>query len=78
MRGAPGNRRPYREGYDRIQGALFVMDLKSRRVHFAGCTTSPNETWMKQIARNLTAFDGFFAGGHYLLMDRDAKFTITS
>ena len=28
---------------------LFVMELKTRRVHFAGCTTSPNESWMKQI-----------------------------
>jgi hypothetical protein len=27
---------------------LFVMDIKTRRVHFAGCTTSPNEVWMKQ------------------------------
>ncbi len=30
---------------------LFVMDLKTRRVHFAGCTPNPNETWMKQVAR---------------------------
>jgi hypothetical protein len=38
--------------------------LKTRRVHFAGCTTGPNETWMKQIARNLTdPFDGFLVGG---------------
>ena len=29
---------------------LFVMELKTRRVHFSGCTTRPNETWMKQIA----------------------------
>jgi len=51
------------------------MELKTRRVHFAGCTTSPNETWMKQIARNLTdCGDGFLNGKCYLLMDRDGKF----
>jgi hypothetical protein len=33
---------------------LFVMELKTRRVHFAGCTVHPEEAWMKQIARNLT------------------------
>ena len=54
---------------------LFAMELKSRRVHFAGCTTSPNEAWMKQAARELTNFeDGFLTGKRYLLMDRDAKF----
>jgi putative transposase len=54
---------------------LFVMELKTRRVHFAGCTPNPNECWMKQIARNLTdAEDGFLNGKRYLLMDRDAKF----
>jgi len=29
---------------------LFVMELATRRVHFAGCTTTPDEIWMKQIA----------------------------
>ncbi|MBP89578.1 MAG: hypothetical protein CMJ64_23190 [Planctomycetaceae bacterium] len=54
---------------------LFVMELKTRRVHFAGCTVHPNEAWMKQIARNLTNFeDGFLNGKRYLLMDRDSKF----
>jgi putative transposase len=53
---------------------LFVMELKSRRVHFAGCTTTPNETWMKQIARNIRGFAGFLDGERYLLMDRDTKF----
>jgi hypothetical protein len=52
---------------------LFVMELKSRRVHFAGCTTSSNEAWMKQIARNIS-IDGFLDGCRYLLMDRDTKF----
>ena len=30
---------------------LFVMELKTRRVYLAGCTHSPNEAVMKQIAR---------------------------
>ena len=46
-----------------------------RRVHFAGCTTSPDEKWMKQVARNLTdACDGFLAGTRYVLRERDTKF----
>ena len=57
---------------------LFVMELKTRRVHFAGCTTNPKEAWMKQIARELTNFeDGFLIGKRYLLMDRDGKFSPT-
>jgi putative transposase len=53
----------------------FVMEVATRRVHFAGCSTSPDEQWMKQIARNLNdAFDGFLNGKRYVLMDRDGKF----
>ena len=54
---------------------LFVMKLATRRVHFAGCTTHPNEAWMQQIARNLTdSCEGFLLGIRYVLMDRDASF----
>ena len=54
------------------------MEIKSRRVHFAGCTTHPQEAWMTQIARNLTgAEDGFLKGKRYMLMDRDGKFCPT-
>jgi transposase InsO family protein len=54
---------------------LFVMEIKTRRVHFAGCTTNPHENWMKQVARNLTdAEDGFLHGKRYVIMDRDGKF----
>jgi hypothetical protein len=54
---------------------LFVMELKTRRVHFAGCTTNPHEAWMKQMARELTNHeDGFLKGKQYLIMDRDTKF----
>ena len=54
---------------------LFVMELKTRRAHFAGSTVHPDEAWMKQIARNLTNWeDGFLDGKRHLLMDRDTKF----
>ena len=54
---------------------LFAMELKSRRVHFVGCTANPNEAWMKQAARELTACDdGFLNGKKRLIMDRDASF----
>ncbi|MCC7423870.1 MAG: hypothetical protein IT428_26700 [Planctomycetaceae bacterium] len=42
---------------------LFVMKIATRKVHFAGCTTHPNEAWMQQIARNLTdCREGFLLG----------------
>ncbi len=57
---------------------LFVMEIATRRVHFAGCTPNPHEAWMKQIARNLTdVVDGFLNGKRYVLMDRDGKFCPT-
>ena len=55
---------------------LFVMDVATRRVHFAGCTPNPDGPWMKQIARNLTdCEDGFLNGKRFLIMDRDKKFS---
>jgi transposase InsO family protein len=33
---------------------LFVIDLKTRRVHIAGITNQANGAWMAQIARNPT------------------------
>jgi len=55
---------------------LFVMDLATRRAHFAGCTPNPDGPWMQQIARNLTdAEDGFLKGKRYVLLDRDGKFS---
>jgi transposase InsO family protein len=54
---------------------VFVMEVATRRVHLAGCTTNPDERWMKQVAKNLAdTVDGPLLGTRYLLMDRDAKF----
>jgi transposase InsO family protein len=51
------------------------MELKTRRVHFAGCTTSTDEGWVKQTGRELTNHeDGFLNGKKHLIMDRDTKF----
>ena len=55
---------------------LLVMDPATRRVHLAGITHSPNETWMKTIALHLTMADaGFLNGKRFLIHDRDTKFT---
>jgi uncharacterized protein (DUF1015 family) len=47
-----------------------------RVVHIAGITTQPNESWMMQVARNLTdKFGGFLMGKSHLILDRDTKYT---
>jgi transposase InsO family protein len=57
---------------------LVVMEIATRRVHFAGCTPNPHEPWMKQIVRNLTdTVDGFMISMRYVLIDRDGKFCPT-
>ncbi len=51
------------------------MYLKTRHVHIAGITPSPNATWMKQICRNLTdSEDGFLKDASRLIVDRDTSF----
>jgi putative transposase len=55
---------------------LFVIDLRSRRVHVAGSTPTPDAWFMAQAARRLTdAVDGFLAGHRVLICDRDRKWT---
>ena len=55
---------------------LFVMEVKTRRVHLAACTSSLGDNFMKAIALNLTdAFGGFLTGKKYVIMDRDANFS---
>jgi putative transposase len=55
----------------------FVIELAKRVVHIAGITTQPNESWMVQVARNLTdRFGGFLMGKSHLILDRDTKYTV--
>ncbi len=55
---------------------LFVVDLKTRRVQIAGSTPHPGESFMAQVARNLTdAGDGFLLPHRFLIIDRDSKFS---
>jgi putative transposase len=55
---------------------LVVMELATRRVEIAGITPHPTATFMQQCARQLTdPFEGFLQGKHYLIHDRDTKFT---
>ncbi|MDQ2982015.1 MAG: integrase core domain-containing protein, partial [Actinomycetota bacterium] len=53
---------------------LFFIELGSRRVHLAGCTTNPTGAWVTQQARNLS-FTGLFERMHFLIHDRDSKFS---
>ena len=55
---------------------LFVIDLRSRRVHVAGSTPTLDGWFMAQAARRLTdAVDGFLARHQVLICDRDSKWT---
>jgi putative transposase len=57
---------------------LFFIHLESRKIDIAGITVHPNEQWMQQIARNATMEGcGTLRDCHYLLHDRDTKFTIS-
>jgi putative transposase len=53
-----------------------VIDLASRRVHVVGSTPYPDEAFMRQVARTLTAADeGVLDGHHVLICERDAKWS---
>src|SRR5512138_552059 len=47
---------------------LFIIEVSRRIVHIAGITTQPNESWMMQVARNLTdQFGGCLARKTHLI-----------
>ena len=55
---------------------LFFIELGTRRVHFAGCTTNPDDAWVTQQARQLTwNLDDTNQSFRFLIRDRDKKFT---
>jgi putative transposase len=55
---------------------VFVIDLASRRVHIGGSTPHPDEVFMQQIVRTLTAaHDGGLVDHRVLICDRDTKWS---
>ena len=54
---------------------LFLIHLESRRITIAGVTRHPTESWMEQMARNVSdASTGCLRDIRYVLHDRDTKF----
>ncbi len=55
---------------------VFVIDLASRRVHIVGSTPHPQNLFIRQVARTLSAADdGFLRDHHVLICDRDRKWS---
>ena len=55
---------------------VFVIDLASRRVQIVGSTPHPDDLFMRQVGRTLTAVDeGVLVGHRVLICDRDAKWS---
>lgn len=54
---------------------LFLIHLKTRRVHIAGCTANPDTAWVKQQARNFSMhLEDIDQKCRYVIHDRDASF----
>jgi putative transposase len=58
---------------------LFFLELSTRRVHFAGCTASPDGRWTAQQARQLAwSLSDRATPARFLIHDRDSKFSRAS
>jgi putative transposase len=55
---------------------LFFIELDSRRVHLAGCTTNPTGDWVTQQARQIAwTLQERRSSFRFLIRDRDSKYT---
>lgn len=55
---------------------LFFIEMGTRRVHFAGCTTHPDNAWITQQARQVMwELDEREPAVHFLIRDNDKKFS---
>jgi transposase InsO family protein len=55
---------------------IFIIDLASRRVHVLASTPYPNDLFMGQVTRTMTAADdGILVGHRVLICDRDRKWS---
>jgi hypothetical protein len=55
---------------------LFFIELGTRHIHLAGCTTNPDTTWVTQQARqSVWELKASSQALRFLIHDRDSKFT---
>ena len=55
---------------------LFMISLADRVVKILGVTTRPDESWVRQVARNETDSEaGALGGKRYLILDRHTKYS---
>ena len=54
---------------------LFFIELQTRRVYLAGCTSHPDSAWVTQQARQMVwQLEDADNTSHFLIHDRDSKF----